>query len=90
MTASVGVRSDGSTFRALRHRDFRVLWCGLVASAIGTWMQIVAQALLVLRISHGSALALGAVSLAQALAFFVFSLFGGGPSRIVWTSGGCS
>ena len=40
-------------------------------------MQIVAQALLVLRISHGSALALGAVSLAQALAFFAFALFGG-------------
>ncbi len=40
-------------------------------------MQIVAQALLVLEISHGSALALGAVSLSQAVAFFAFSLFGG-------------
>jgi MFS family permease len=40
-------------------------------------MQIVAQALMVLELAHGSALALGAVSLAQALAFFVFSLFGG-------------
>lgn len=61
----------------LRHRDFRLLWCGLVVSAVGTWMQIVAQALLVLELSHGSALALGLVSLAQALAFFVFALFGG-------------
>ena len=61
----------------LRHRDFRLLWLGLVGSAIGTWMQIVAQALMVLELSHGSALALGAVSLAQALAFFAFSLFGG-------------
>jgi MFS family permease len=67
----------GGTFRALAHRDFRLLWGGLVVSAVGTWMQIVAQALLVLDISHGSALALGAVSLAQAFAFFVFSLFGG-------------
>jgi MFS family permease len=67
----------GGTFRALRHRDFRLLWIGLVVSAIGTWMQIVAQALLVLQISGGSAVALGAVSLAQALAFFAFSLFGG-------------
>jgi MFS family permease len=65
------------TFRALRHRDFRLLWIGLVASAVGTWMQIVAQALLVLEISNGSAMALGTVSLAQALAFFAFSLFGG-------------
>ncbi len=64
-------------FRALRHRDFRLLWFGLVASAIGTWMQIVAQALLVLELAHGSALALGAVSVAQALAFFTFALFGG-------------
>ena len=66
-----------STFRALRHRDFRLLWLGLVGSAVGTWMQIVAQALLVLQISHGSPIALGAVSLAQASAFFVFALFGG-------------
>jgi MFS family permease len=64
-------------FRVLRHRDFRLLWLGLVGSAIGTWMQIVAQALMVLELSHGSALALGAVSLAQAMAFFAFSLFGG-------------
>ncbi|HXN32126.1 MAG TPA: MFS transporter [Polyangiaceae bacterium] len=69
--------SGAGPFRALRHRDFRLLWLGLVGSAIGTWMQIVAQALLVLEISHGSALALGAVSLSQALAFFAFALFGG-------------
>jgi MFS family permease len=61
----------------LRHRDFRLLWCGLVVSAIGTWMQIVAQALLVLDLSHGSAAALGLVSLVQAAAFFLFALFGG-------------
>jgi MFS family permease len=72
----VGARRGGP-FRVLRHRDFRLLWFGLLGSAIGTWMQIVAQALLVLDLSHGSALALGEVSLAQALAFFVFSLFGG-------------
>jgi MFS family permease len=67
----------GGPLRVLRHRDFRLLWLGLVGSAIGTWMQIVAQALLVLRLSGGSALALGVVALAQALAFLAFSLFGG-------------
>ena len=41
-------------------------------------MQIVAQSLLVLYLTHGSALALGVVALAQALAFFVFALAGGG------------
>ncbi|HEY4900612.1 MAG TPA: MFS transporter [Terriglobales bacterium] len=65
------------TFRALRHRDFRLLWVGLAVSAIGTWMQIVAQSLLVLKITHGSAFDLGTVSLAQALAFFLFALVGG-------------
>jgi predicted MFS family arabinose efflux permease len=50
----------------------------LVVSAMGTWMQIVAQSLLVLRLSHGSAFALGCVSLAQASAFFLFALVGGG------------
>lgn len=65
------------TFRALRHRDFRLLWVGLAVSAIGTWMQIVAQSLLVLKLTHGSAFALGTVSLAQALAFFLFALVGG-------------
>ncbi|MGO8857440.1 MAG: MFS transporter [Steroidobacteraceae bacterium] len=65
------------TFRVLRHRDFRLLWCSLAVSAVGTWMQIVAQALLVLDLSHGSAVALGLVSLAQAAAFLLFALFGG-------------
>ena len=62
---------------ALRHRNFRLLWCGLVVSAIGTWMQIVAQALLVLDLTRGSVVALGLVSLVQAAAFFLFALFGG-------------
>jgi MFS family permease len=63
--------------RALRYRDFRLLWIGLFVSAVGTWMQIVAQALLVLRLTGGSALALGTVSLAQAAAFFLFAPVGG-------------
>lgn len=40
-------------------------------------MQIVAQALLVLKLTHGSAFALGTVSLAQAASFFLFALAGG-------------
>ncbi len=40
-------------------------------------MQIVAQSLLVLRLTHNSALALGIVSLAQASAFLLFALIGG-------------
>ncbi|HZU68246.1 MAG TPA: MFS transporter [Ktedonobacteraceae bacterium] len=65
------------TFRALHYRNFRLLWISLIVSSVGTWMQIVAQSLLVLLISHGSALALGIVSLAQASSFFLFALIGG-------------
>ncbi len=49
----------------------------MLTSGLGTWMQIVAQSLLVLRITGNSALALGTVSLAQASAFFLFAPLGG-------------
>jgi MFS family permease len=73
VAASTGIR----TFRALQHRNFRLLWSGLALSAVGTWMQIVAQSLLVLDLTHGSAIALGAVSLVQALAFLLVAPLGG-------------
>jgi len=74
---SSGSSRGASTFRALRHPYYRTLWIGTLASALGTWMQIVAQSLLVLRITGNSALALGTVSLAQASAFFFFAPMGG-------------
>ncbi len=66
------------TFHALRYRDYRLLWISLIVSSIGTWMQIIAQSLLVLQITHGSSIALGFVALAQASSFFLFALIGGG------------
>ncbi|MEW6338496.1 MAG: MFS transporter [Acidobacteriota bacterium] len=45
-------------FRALRHRDFRVFFYGQAVSVTGTWMQSMAQAWLVYRLS-GSPLVLG-------------------------------
>ena len=65
------------TFRALRYRNFRLLWISLVVSSIGTWLQIVSQSLLVLKITHNSPIALGIVSLAQASSFFLFAFIGG-------------
>lgn len=76
----LGPRVSGNgiqTFRALRYRDFRLLWISLVVSSVGTWLQIVSQSLLVLLISHNSPIALGIVSLAQASSFFVFAFIGG-------------
>jgi predicted MFS family arabinose efflux permease len=75
---TIFTRGWPAALRSLRHREFRILWSGLIVSATGTWMQIVAQSLLVLQLTHGSAFALGLVSLAQAVAFFVFALIGGG------------
>src|ERR1700747_2061479 len=69
--------NDRNPFRVLRHREFRLFWIGLVISATGTWMQIVALSLFVLKITHGSAFALGTVLLTQALSFFFFALIGG-------------
>lgn len=66
------------TFRALRYRNFRLLWISLIVSSVGTWLQIVSQSLLVLKITNNSPVALGIVSLAQAISFFLFAFIGGG------------
>jgi MFS family permease len=49
------------TFRALRHRDFRLWWFGQMVSLVGTWVQIVAQNWLVYRLT-GSPAMLGLVN----------------------------
>jgi predicted MFS family arabinose efflux permease len=69
--------SDRNPFRVLRHRESRLFWIGLVISATGTWMQIVALSLFVLKITHASAFALGSVLFTPALSFFFFALIGG-------------
>lgn len=66
----------GSGFRALRVRNFRLLWIGQLISQVGTWMQTTAQAWLVLELTQ-SPFALGFVSTLQFLPFTVLSLFGG-------------
>ncbi len=63
-------------FRAFHYRDFRVLWLGACTSSVGTWMQKLAQAWLVLQIS-GSAFLLGLDSFLGEIPIFLFSLAGG-------------
>lgn len=63
-------------FRALRNRNYRLFWTGQIVSQAGTWMQRVAQAWLVLRLTD-SPLALGTVTTVQFLPILCFSLFGG-------------
>ena len=61
---------------ALRHRDFRLFWIGQLVSQIGTWMQSVAQAWLVLELTK-SPLQLGFVSALQFAPVLLLSPIGG-------------
>ncbi len=65
--------------RALAHRDYRLVWCGLGVSLVGTWMQSVAQAWLVLDLT-GSPLRLGLINTLQFAPLLVLSLLGGALS----------
>ena len=53
-----------SALRSLNHRDFRLFWAGQGTSLIGTWMQRVGQAWLVLELTNSS-FALGAITALQ-------------------------
>src|SRR5882724_6640153 len=66
----------GQTFKALRHRDFRLFWIGQAVSTTGTWMQGTGQAWLVLQLTN-SPLALGGVTMFQTLPVMILGLFGG-------------
>ncbi len=64
------------TLRALRHRNFQLFFGGQLISLTGTWMQSVAQAWLVYRLT-GSSLLLGAVGFASQIPVFLISPFAG-------------
>src|SRR6266699_5645680 len=63
-------------FTSLRQRNFRLFWFGQMISLMGTMMQIIGQAWLVLELTH-SAWQLGLVGALQALPVLLFSIFGG-------------
>lgn len=63
---------------ALTYRDFRLLWFGALTSSIGTWMQKVAQAwLLVTLTGAGSAFFLGLDAFLGELPILLFTVIGG-------------
>jgi MFS family permease len=64
------------TLRALKHRNFQLFFSGQLISLIGTWMQNVAQAWLVYRLT-GSSLLLGSVGFASQFPVFLASPLGG-------------
>lgn len=74
-----GVLADIShSWRALRHRNFRLFFVGQGTSVIGTWMTRLATSWLVYRLTH-SALLLGVVSFAGQIVPFLL-----GPIAGVW------
>ncbi|MFL5654596.1 MAG: MFS transporter, partial [Ktedonobacteraceae bacterium] len=63
-------------FSSLRHRNYRLYWFGEMISLMGTYMQTIGQAWLVLELTH-SAWQLGLVGALQSLPVLLFSIFGG-------------
>lgn len=76
MAARSAARSGLPWPGALRHRNFRLFWFGQLISLIGTWMQTIAQAWLVLELAHDP-FWLGVLAAAQFLPVAVIGLFGG-------------
>src|SRR3954469_9143082 len=58
--------------RALRHRNYRLLFFGQLVSLCGVWMQITAQGWLILRLTN-SPLWLGLIAAAQSLPVLLLS-----------------
>jgi MFS family permease len=65
-----------ATLRALQYRNFQLFFAGQLVSLIGTWMQNVAQAWLVYRMT-GSSVLLGAIGFASQIPVFLLSPAGG-------------
>ncbi len=63
-------------YSSLAHRNFRLYFIGQVISVTGTWMQNVAQAWLVYRLSHSSFM-LGLVAFAGLVPVLLLGLHGG-------------
>src|SRR5688500_2518154 len=60
-----------------RNRNFTLLWLGSVISNSGSWMQMVAQGILVYELSH-SPFILGAIGVSRAIRFITLAPCGGG------------
>ncbi|MDP9225865.1 MAG: MFS transporter [Actinomycetota bacterium] len=69
-------KATKNTFRSLRIRNYRLYFFGQMVSVTGTWMQAVAQAWLVLRLTH-SGLALGITTGLQFAPVLVAGAWGG-------------
>lgn len=69
-------KSFFSVFPALRSRNYQLYFSGQLISLVGTWLQIIAQGWLVLKLTN-SAFLIGLVAAVATLPTLLFSLFGG-------------
>lgn len=75
----MGQRISGAardTFRSLRIRNFRLFFSGQLISQVGNWLTLIAQTLLVLRLT-GSGVAVGVLTACQFAPVLVFGAWAG-------------
>ena len=73
---AAGLGRAAGTFRALRHRNFKLFFSGQIISLVGTWMQTVAQSWLIYRLT-GSGTLLGWLGFVGQFPIFLFSPIAG-------------
>lgn len=65
-----------TTFRSLKHRNFRLFFCGQLISQSGTWLTMIALTLLVLHLTS-SGVAIGIMAACQFLPLLLLGAYGG-------------
>jgi len=70
-------RLGRDTFVSLHNRNYRLYFIGQTVSVSGTWMQQLAQAVLILRLTHNNGTALGLVTAFQFLPMLLLGAWGG-------------
>ena len=70
-------RARSVRYPAFRHRNFTLIWVGLLVSNVGTWMQAVAQSWLIYKVTGNDPLYLGWLGLCFALPMVLVPPLGG-------------
>src|SRR5574344_1120922 len=70
------IHSFSNTFRALKHRNFKLFFLGQCISLIGTWVQQIAISWLIYKLTN-SALLMGIITFAGAIPSLLVSPFAG-------------
>jgi MFS family permease len=76
LTPSPGQNRLPVAFRSLKHRNFRLFFGGQLISLVGTWMQTIAEAWLIYRLT-GSSVLLGLLGFVSQIPIFLLSPIGG-------------